>query len=113
MEGAPDGVIGPATLEAVRAYQRAKTLPVDGFPSLTVLKMLRAEAPRPVPPPEGQTGSIGEAQAPASVGAQAPNEAATQAPSGAPPAKAAEGQPAGAAPAAESGGGQPADTGQN
>lgn len=113
MEGEPDGVIGPATLEAVRTYQRAKTLPVDGFPSMTLLKMLRAEAPRPVPPPEGQTGSIGEAQAPASVGAQAPNGAATEAPSGAAPAKAAEGQPAGAAPAAENGGGQPADAGQN
>ena len=112
MEGEPDGVIGPATLEAVRTYQRAKTLPVDGFPSLTILKMLRAEAPRAAPPPEGQTGSIGEAQAPASAGAQAPNEAATQAPSAGPPAKAAEGQPTGAAPPAE-GGGQPADTGQN
>jgi membrane-bound lytic murein transglycosylase B len=104
MEGEPDGVIGPATLEAVRTYQRAKTLPVDGFPSLTILKKLRAEAPRPAPPAEGQTGSI-ETQAPA--GAAAP------APSAPPPAKAAEGQPAGAAPAAESGGGQPADAGQN
>jgi membrane-bound lytic murein transglycosylase B len=109
LAGEPDGVIGPATLEAVRTYQRAKTLPVDGFPSLTILKMLQAEAPPPAPPAEGQTGSI-ETQAPA--GAAAP------ASSGAPAAKAAEeqaaeGQPAGAAPPAESGGGQPANTGQN
>jgi membrane-bound lytic murein transglycosylase B len=90
MTGEPDGVIGPATLEAVRTYQRAKSLPVDGFPSLTILKMLRAEAPPPAPAGEGQTGSIGEAQAPA--GGEAP------------PASAGEGLPAG---------GQPADVGQN
>jgi membrane-bound lytic murein transglycosylase B len=104
MEGEPDGVIGPATLEAVRTYQRAKTLPVDGFPSLTILKKLRAEAPRPAPSAEGETGSIGEAQA--------PNAPVPQAPPAPPPAKAAEGEPAGAAPPA-GGGGQPAATGQN
>jgi membrane-bound lytic murein transglycosylase B len=93
MTGEPDGVIGPATLEAVRTYQRAKSLPVDGFPSLTILKMLRAEAPPPAPAGEGQTGSIGEAQAPA--GGEAP------------PASAGEGLPADGA------GGQPADVGQN
>jgi membrane-bound lytic murein transglycosylase B len=43
LTGDPDGVIGPATLEAVKAYQRAKGLPVDGFPSLTILKLLRSE----------------------------------------------------------------------
>jgi membrane-bound lytic murein transglycosylase B len=93
MTGEPDGVIGPATLEAVRTYQRAKSLPVDGFPSLTILKMLRAEAPPPAPAGEGQTGSIGEAQAPA--GGEAP------------PASAGEGLPADGA------GGQPANVGQN
>jgi hypothetical protein len=72
---------------------------------MTLLKMLRAEAPRPVPPPEGQTGSIGEAQA--------TDDAGPQAPSGAPPAKAVEGQPAGAAQPAEGGAGQTPDTGQN
>ena len=45
LEGEPDGVIGPATLEAVKTYQRAKGLGVDGYPSLTLLKMLRSEAP--------------------------------------------------------------------
>jgi membrane-bound lytic murein transglycosylase B len=43
LTGDADGVIGPATLEAVRAYQRAKNLPVDGFPSMTILLLLRKE----------------------------------------------------------------------
>ena len=43
LEGEPDGIIGPATLEAVRLYQREKGLPVDGFPSLTILELLRKE----------------------------------------------------------------------
>jgi membrane-bound lytic murein transglycosylase B len=43
LEGEPDGIIGPATLEAVKTYQRSKGLPVDGFPTLTILKALRAE----------------------------------------------------------------------
>ena len=43
LTGDADGVIGPATLQAVKAYQRAKGLPVDGFPSLTILELLRKE----------------------------------------------------------------------
>jgi len=41
--GDTDGVIGPATLEAVKVYQRTKGLPVDGFPSRTILELLRKE----------------------------------------------------------------------
>jgi peptidoglycan lytic transglycosylase B len=48
LKGEADGVIGPATLDGVRSYQRAKGLPVDGYPTLTILKRLRSEAP-PVP----------------------------------------------------------------
>ena len=50
LDGEADGVIGPATLDGVRSYQRAKGLPVDGYPSLTILKRLQAEAPAPAPP---------------------------------------------------------------
>src|SRR6478736_5988697 len=42
LTGDADGVIGPATLEAVRTYQRSKGLAVDGFPSATILKELQA-----------------------------------------------------------------------
>jgi membrane-bound lytic murein transglycosylase B len=42
--GDADGVIGPATLEAVKTYQRTKGLPVDGFPSRTILEMLKKES---------------------------------------------------------------------
>jgi membrane-bound lytic murein transglycosylase B len=41
--GDADGIIGPATLEAVRTFQRGKGMPVDGFPSRTILEMLRKE----------------------------------------------------------------------
>jgi membrane-bound lytic murein transglycosylase B len=51
MTGEPDGVIGPATLEAVKTYQRSKSLGVDGFPSLTLLKLLRSE---------GQGANVGQ-----------------------------------------------------
>jgi len=43
MTGDPDGVIGPATLEALKTYQRSNGLPVDGFPSQTLLEKLRKE----------------------------------------------------------------------
>jgi len=41
--GDTDGIIGPATLEAVKTFQRGKGMPVDGFPSRTILEMLRKE----------------------------------------------------------------------
>ena len=43
LEGEIDGVIGPATLGAVKSYQRKKGLGVDGFPSRTILELLRKE----------------------------------------------------------------------
>jgi lytic murein transglycosylase len=39
--GQPDGVAGPATRAAVRAYQRSAGLPADGFPSADLLQRLR------------------------------------------------------------------------
>ena len=39
--GATDGLVGPATRAAVRAYQRSVGLPADGFPSTAILQRLR------------------------------------------------------------------------
>jgi membrane-bound lytic murein transglycosylase B len=39
--GEPDGVIGRKTREAIRAYQRVKGLPADGFATLSLLQLLR------------------------------------------------------------------------
>jgi membrane-bound lytic murein transglycosylase B len=68
LEGEPDGVVGRGTLEAIKTYQRSKGLGVDGFPSLTLLKRLRSEAP---PPPAVVPASVGEGQ-PADTGAVPP-----------------------------------------
>jgi len=70
MTGEPDGVVGPATLEAVKTYQRSKGLGVDGFPSLTLLKMLRSEAP-PANEVQGQPADISQGQ-PANAGGGQP-----------------------------------------
>jgi membrane-bound lytic murein transglycosylase B len=55
LTGDADGVVGPATLEAVKTYQRSKGLGVDGFPSLTLLKLLQSEAPPANVPEETST----------------------------------------------------------
>ncbi len=39
--GTPDGLIGPATRAAVRAYQRSLGLPADGYPRLELLQQLQ------------------------------------------------------------------------
>ena len=41
--GAPDGVMGPATREALRRYQRSVGLPADGYPTLELLQRLQAQ----------------------------------------------------------------------
>ena len=41
---AADGVLGAETVAALRAYQRSKGLPADGFPSARVLRELRNDA---------------------------------------------------------------------
>ncbi len=80
LDGEADGVIGPATLDGVRSYQRAKGLPVDGYPSLTILKMLQSEAPPPAPPaaqsPVADTHPVGAVN----QGAPAANAATQVAP---------------------------------
>lgn len=40
--GPPDGVMGPATREGLRRYQRSVGLPADGYPTLEVLERLQA-----------------------------------------------------------------------
>jgi membrane-bound lytic murein transglycosylase B len=82
MTGDADGVIGPATLEAIKTYQRAKAMPADGFPNQSLLKQLKAEAATSAPAAAGQTGSVGQAQ-PGSAG-RVPAAAAGQAPAAAP-----------------------------
>ena len=42
--GEPDGVVGPRTRGAVRAYQLAARLPADGFPTIALLENLRLTA---------------------------------------------------------------------
>ena len=42
--GGVDGIIGRRTRDAVRAYQRLKGLPPDGFPSLSLLNALRRDS---------------------------------------------------------------------
>jgi membrane-bound lytic murein transglycosylase B len=74
LEGEPDGVVGRGTLEAIKTYQRSKKLGVDGFPSLTLLKMLRSEAP---PVPVAQPATTG-ATPPAAAGQGQPPAAAGQ-----------------------------------
>ena len=76
LEGEVDGIIGSGTLEGVRSYQRAKGLAVDGYPTQTILKKLRAEAPPPPPP----APTPAAAPAPAAEAAPAPTPAAQVAP---------------------------------
>ena len=42
--GAPDGVIGSGTRTALRAWQKARGLPADGYLSIDLVKKLRDEA---------------------------------------------------------------------
>lgn len=44
--GEPDGLVGPKTREALRAYQTAEGLPADGYPTAEVIARLRAGASR-------------------------------------------------------------------
>jgi membrane-bound lytic murein transglycosylase B len=40
--GAADGQLGPATRQALRAWQRSQSLPADGYPTLEMLAKLQA-----------------------------------------------------------------------
>jgi membrane-bound lytic murein transglycosylase B len=40
--GAADGVVGPATRDALRRYQRSVGVPADGYPTLELLQSLQA-----------------------------------------------------------------------
>ncbi len=55
--GSADGVVGVNTRAALRAWQKARRLPADGYLSASVIQQLRAEAgiaaaPSPVPAPQ-------------------------------------------------------------
>jgi len=39
--GTPDGIVGPATRDALRRYQKSVGLPADGFPTLDLLQRLQ------------------------------------------------------------------------
>jgi len=41
--GAPDGVMGPATRDAIRRYQRSIGLPADGYPDIGLLERLQQQ----------------------------------------------------------------------
>jgi lytic murein transglycosylase len=41
--GTPDGMMGPATRDGVRRYQRSIGLPADGYPTLDLLQRLQAQ----------------------------------------------------------------------
>jgi len=84
LEGEVDGIIGSGTLEGVRSYQRAKGLPVDGYPTLTILKMLRAEAPPPPPPAAPTPAATALPAVPAPQAAPAPQPQAAPAQSSQP-----------------------------
>jgi membrane-bound lytic murein transglycosylase B len=77
MTGEPDGVIGPVTLEAVKTYQRSKGMGVDGFPSLTLLKMLRSEPPKATVVEQEPAGA---AEIPPAEAAEQPTGATEQRP---------------------------------
>ena len=49
--GGVDGMIGARTRNALRAWQKARGLPADGYLSLDVVQRLRSEAGAMVPPP--------------------------------------------------------------
>lgn len=51
--GEPDGLPGPRTQAAVRAYQRAVGLPADGYPSAQLLETLRVRQAITEPQPAG------------------------------------------------------------
>ena len=39
--GTPDGILGPATRDALRRYQRSVGVPPDAFPTLELLQKLQ------------------------------------------------------------------------
>jgi len=41
--GKPDGMMGPATRDAIRRYQRSVGLPADGYPTLDLLERLQEQ----------------------------------------------------------------------
>ncbi|MGI8624417.1 MAG: NlpC/P60 family protein, partial [Solirubrobacteraceae bacterium] len=67
---AADGVLGPQTRAALKAYEAAHGLPADGLPDATVLAKLRADpAPAPAPAPATSAPEAGSSPVSAALSA--------------------------------------------
>jgi membrane-bound lytic murein transglycosylase B len=56
--GTPDGMMGPATRDGLRRYQRSVGLPADGYPTLDLLQRLQAPSPSgAVDPPASRSST--------------------------------------------------------
>ncbi len=58
--GEADGILGASTRAAIRDYQRAKGLPTDGYPSVTLFEQLKTAAAKLESNPSSNRSATGE-----------------------------------------------------